>query len=131
MSEQQTDPLKLPEIFVRLSTDMGTGKLIVDGPPCFSTDEIANKAFRDLLDGYDEEQIELVLTTHGRNATDECQALLQQIREINGGLFDLGLKYRLYETAAQNEERLRYCRSNDYPPRQPSKFSLVTRRGFH
>jgi hypothetical protein len=130
MPEQKADPLQLPEIFVRLGTDP-TGKLVVDGEPCFSADDVANKAFQYLLQGYAEEQIELVLTTHGRNATEECQARLRQIREINSGLFDLGFEYRLYETVAQNEERLRYCRSHDYPPRQPSKFSLVTRRGFY
>jgi hypothetical protein len=131
MSEQKT-ALESPEIFVRLGTETGTGKLVVDGEPCFAVEEIANKAFEYLLQGYDEEQIELVLTTHGRNATEECQALLQKIREINSGLVNLGFRYRLYETVAQNEERLRYCRSNDYPQqRQPSLFSRVERRGFY
>lgn len=77
MQETKTDPLQLPEIFVRLATDTATGKLVADGEPCFSADEVANKAFQYLLEGYDEERIELVLTTHGRNAIEECQALAE------------------------------------------------------
>jgi hypothetical protein len=60
-----------------------------------------------------------VVTTHARDATAECNALLTRMHEVAGGLASFGFEYQVLDTLAQNVERLTYCEENDCPRKLP------------
>jgi hypothetical protein len=122
-----------PEFFVRLAVDTETGDLSVydDHPAYRSAEDVAIYAFWDLMLGHGEHPIDLVLTTHARDATEECRALLTEIREINGELFDFNLEYDISGSIADNAARVRHCHDTGRSKRVSKPWPLFERRGFY